>query len=160
MRIMITSHFSPRTRLTMASRMLINEVRLSLISLTSFKHQLSEQLTDYCTCTQPTYNLAQTTTSFPTVLIYLFCSFAPHYFYFYFAHSSFANLPFQCFTCYIVFTFPPWPFFAFTSLISPHLLTPVYTVLLTVCLFYSMCNSVLLYVSNCFALSWPGRNCK
>lgn len=26
MRIMITSHFSPRTRLTMASRMLINEV--------------------------------------------------------------------------------------------------------------------------------------
>ena len=34
----------------------------------------------------------------------------------------------------------------------------VSTVLLTVCLFYSMCNSV--YVSNCFALSWPGRNCK
>uniref|UniRef100_A0A6Q2YQ94 Sodium/calcium exchanger membrane region domain-containing protein n=2 Tax=Esox lucius TaxID=8010 RepID=A0A6Q2YQ94_ESOLU len=29
MRIMITSHFSPRTRLTMASRMLINEVRLT-----------------------------------------------------------------------------------------------------------------------------------
>ena len=28
------------------------------------------------------------------------------------------------------------------------------------CLFYSMCNSVLLYVSNCVALSWPGRNCK
>lgn len=27
MRIMITSHFSPRTRLTMASRMLITEVR-------------------------------------------------------------------------------------------------------------------------------------
>lgn len=27
MRIMITNHFSPRTRLTMASRMLINEVR-------------------------------------------------------------------------------------------------------------------------------------
>ena len=31
---------------------------------------------------------------------------------------------------------------------------------MTVCLFYSMCNSVSLYVSNCFALSWPGRNCK
>uniref|UniRef100_A0A4W5LBB8 B30.2/SPRY domain-containing protein n=1 Tax=Hucho hucho TaxID=62062 RepID=A0A4W5LBB8_9TELE len=30
------------------------------------------------------------------------------------------------------------------------------TVLLTVCLFYSMCNSVLLYVLNCSALSWPG----
>lgn len=28
MRIMITSHFSPRTRLTMASRMLINEVHV------------------------------------------------------------------------------------------------------------------------------------
>jgi hypothetical protein len=36
----------------------------------------------------------------------------------------------------------------------------VYTVLLTVCLFYSMCKSVSLYVSYCFALSWPGRNCK
>ena len=23
-----------------------------------------------------------------------------------------------------------------------------------------MCNSVSLYLSNCFALSWPGRNCK
>uniref|UniRef100_A0A4W5R6G2 Solute carrier family 24 member 3 n=1 Tax=Hucho hucho TaxID=62062 RepID=A0A4W5R6G2_9TELE len=30
MRIMITSHFSPRTRLAMASRMLINEVRLGI----------------------------------------------------------------------------------------------------------------------------------
>jgi hypothetical protein len=29
------------------------------------------------------------------------------------------------------------------------------------CMFvYFMCNSVLLYVSNCFALSWPGRSCK
>ena len=36
----------------------------------------------------------------------------------------------------------------------------VSTVLLTVCLVYSMCNSVSLYVSNCFALCWPGRNCK
>lgn len=27
MRVMITNHFSPRTRLTMASRLLINEVR-------------------------------------------------------------------------------------------------------------------------------------
>ena len=64
------------------------------------------------------------TTSFPTVFIlfyfiYLFCSFAPHYLYFYSAHSSTANLPFQCFTCYIVFVLT----FAFTSLISPHLLT-------------------------------------
>ena len=79
----------------------------TLISLTSFKHQLSEQLTDYCTCTQPIYNLAQTTISSPTV----FCSFAPHYLYLHLAHSSTANLPFQCFTCYIVFTSPPWPFF-------------------------------------------------
>ena len=42
------------------------------ISLTSSMHQLSEQLTDYCTCTQPIYNLAQTTTSSSTVFIYLF----------------------------------------------------------------------------------------
>ena len=41
-----------------------------------------------------------------TVFIYSFCSFAPHYFYLYFAHSSTANQPFQCFTCYIVFTSP------------------------------------------------------
>uniref|UniRef100_A0A3Q4HEP1 Solute carrier family 24 member 3 n=1 Tax=Neolamprologus brichardi TaxID=32507 RepID=A0A3Q4HEP1_NEOBR len=32
MRIMITSHFSPRTRLTMASRMLINETRVNRIT--------------------------------------------------------------------------------------------------------------------------------
>ena len=25
---------------------------------------------------------------------------------------------------------------------------------------HSMCNSVLLYVSNCYALPWPGRSCK
>uniref|UniRef100_A0A8C6SP38 Solute carrier family 24 member 3 n=1 Tax=Neogobius melanostomus TaxID=47308 RepID=A0A8C6SP38_9GOBI len=35
MRIMITSHFSPRTRLTMASRMLINEVRSASITWAS-----------------------------------------------------------------------------------------------------------------------------
>ena len=34
MRIMITSHFSPRTRLTMASRMLINEVPMDALSRT------------------------------------------------------------------------------------------------------------------------------
>jgi hypothetical protein len=27
-------------------------------------------------------------------------------------------------------------------------------------LVYSMCNSVLLLVSHCFAFSWPGRSCK
>ena len=33
-------------------------------------------------------------------------------------------------------------------------------VLLTVYLFIPMCNSVLLFVSHCFALSWPGCSCK
>ena len=47
-----------------------------------------------------------------------------------------------------------------TNLQTSHLQLVAKKVLLTVCLFYSMCNSVLLYVSNCFALSWPGRNCK
>lgn len=32
MRIMITNHFSPRTRLTMASRMLINEVQANRLT--------------------------------------------------------------------------------------------------------------------------------
>ena len=99
----------------------------------------------------------------PLPLLYLFSSFAPHYFYFYFAHSSTANLPFQCFTCYIVFTLPPWPVFVFTSLISPHLLTLYIDLFLLyywlyVC--FTPCVTVLLYVSHCFALSWQGRNCK
>ena len=47
-------------------------------------------------------------------------------------------------------------FFAFASLLTSF----AHIVLLTVCLFYSMCNSVSSYLSNCFALSWPGRNCK
>jgi hypothetical protein len=115
----------------------------TLISLTIFRHQLSEQLTDYCTCTWPIYNLAQTTTYFPTVFIYIFCSFAPHYFYLYLAHSSTANQAFQHFTCYIVFTSPPWPFFA---LISPHFLT-LYIDLYFYCIID--CMFVLLHVSLC-----------
>lgn len=38
MRIMITSHFSPRTRLTMASRMLIMEVRACPIRMHTVPH--------------------------------------------------------------------------------------------------------------------------
>jgi hypothetical protein len=51
---------------------------------------------------------------------------------------------------------------AFFCLYLPYLTSFAHIVyrLVSVCLFYSMCNSVLLYVSNCFALSWPGRNCK
>ncbi|KAK5866596.1 hypothetical protein PBY51_020775 [Eleginops maclovinus] len=43
MRIMITSHFSPRTRLTMASRMLINEPSVLMVDelLSAYPHQLS-----------------------------------------------------------------------------------------------------------------------
>lgn len=43
MRIMITSHFSPRTRLTMASRMLINEVG-SYVT-TAWQHRSDEKET-------------------------------------------------------------------------------------------------------------------
>uniref|UniRef100_A0A8C7HF78 Sodium/calcium exchanger membrane region domain-containing protein n=1 Tax=Oncorhynchus kisutch TaxID=8019 RepID=A0A8C7HF78_ONCKI len=163
MRIMITSHFSPRTRLTMASRMLINEVRLSRISqtrisLTSFKHQLSEQLTDYCTCTEPIYNLAQTTTPFPTVFIY-FPPLHPII-----SISTLHILPLQINHSSVLLAIlyllrHHGLYFAFTSLISPHLLT-LYIDLCFYCIIDSMCNSVLLYVSNCFALSWPGRYCK
>ena len=108
--------------------------------------QLSEQLTDYCTCTQPIYNLAQTTTSPPTVLIYL----AP-------LHPIIsistlhilptANQPIQCFTCYIVFTSPPWHFFCrylpYLTSFAHIVYRLVSTGLLTVCLFYSMCNCVV-----------------
>ena len=51
--------------------------------------------------------------------------------------------------------------------VSPYLLTSfahtVYRFFYCIndCTFvYPMCNSVLLFVSHCFALSWPGRRCK
>uniref|UniRef100_A0A8C7SC08 Reverse transcriptase domain-containing protein n=1 Tax=Oncorhynchus mykiss TaxID=8022 RepID=A0A8C7SC08_ONCMY len=96
----------------------------TLISLTSFKHQLSEQLTDYCTCTYSTYNLAQTTTSFPTVF-YLFIYFAPlHPIIFI---STLHILPLQIYPSSvllaILYLLCHHGLFAFTSLISPHLLT-------------------------------------
>ena len=44
---------------------------------------------------------------------------------------------------------------------SLHMMMTFFSiVLLTVCFVYSMCNSGLLFVSHCFALSWPGRSCK
>ena len=101
--------------------------------------------------------IAQTTTSSPTVFI----DFAP-------LHPSIStlhthllsNIPFQCFTCYIVFTSPPWPFFC---LYLPYLTSFAHIVyrlifLLYVC--FTPCVTLLLNVSNCFALSWPGRSCK
>uniref|UniRef100_A0A8C8K534 ELMO domain-containing protein n=1 Tax=Oncorhynchus tshawytscha TaxID=74940 RepID=A0A8C8K534_ONCTS len=60
-------------------------------------------------------------------------------------------------------------YFATMAYLLPYLLTPfahtLYRLYFFHCvinctLVYSMCNSVLLFVSHCFALSWPGRNCK
>jgi hypothetical protein len=67
------------------------------------------------------------------------------------------------FNCYIVITSPPWPIYCLISLILPHLRTLYIDFFYCIidCMFvYSMCYSVLLYVSNFFALSWPGRSCK
>jgi hypothetical protein len=61
-----------------------------------------------------------------------------------------SNVPFLC------FIWPPWPIYC---LYLPYLTSfahIVYRVIFLLCL----CNSVLLYVSNCFALSWPGGSCK
>ena len=72
-----------------------------------------------------------TTTSPSTVFIY----FAPLHpiIYLYLAHSSTANLPFQCFTCYIVFTLPPWPFFC---LFLPYLISFAHIVYRLIFLLY------------------------
>ena len=60
-------------------------------------------------------------------------------------------------------------YFATMAYLLPYLLTPfahtVYRLSFFYCvidytLVYSMCNSVLLFVSHCFALTWPGRSCK
>ena len=69
------------------------------------------------------------------------------------------------FNWYIVITSPPWAIYCLTSLILLHLHTlyTLYTpflLLLTVCLFIPCVTLLLLSVSNCFALSWPGRSCK
>ena len=65
--------------------------------------------------------------------------------------------------CYIAIILPLWPIYCLISLILPHLHTLHIDVSYCIidCMFvYSMYNSVLLFVSHCFALSWPGRSCK
>ena len=93
----------------------------TLISLTSFKHQLSEQLTYYCTCTQPIYNLSQTATSSPTVFIY-FVPLHPSI-----SISTLHILPLEIYhssvLLAILYFLCHHGRLAFTSLISPHLLT-------------------------------------
>ena len=108
---------------------------------------------------------AQLSTSFP-YCIYLFCSFCTTVSLL--AHPSFAHPTIPVFNCHIVITSPPWPMYCLNSLIWPNLHSLYIdffflffpTVLLTVCFVHSMCNSVLLYVSNCYALSWSGYSCK
>ena len=101
------------------------------------------------------------------VFIHLFIYLAP-------LHPSISTCTFifctstiPVFNCYNVITSPPWPIYCVTSLILPHFHSLFmdllfYFVLLCywLCFVYSMCNSVLLYVLNCYALSWPGRSCK
>ena len=80
------------------------------------------------------------------------------------AHSSSAHLSLQCLIAKLKLFSPLWPIHCFTSHILPHLHTlSIYFFLYYVidCMFvYSMCNSVLSFVSHCFALSWRERSCK
>ena len=112
----------------------------SYISLTNFKHQLLEQLTDRCTCTQPICKYP-TQLPHPHIVIYVFASL----------HPSISTSTFIfCTSIYCL-----------TSLILLHLHT-LYRFFYCVidCTFvYPMCKSVL-FVSHCFASSWPGRICK
>ena len=96
-------------------------------------------------------------------ILYLFIYLAP-------LHPSistctiiFCTSTIPVFNCYIVITLPPWPIYCLNSLMLPYLHTLHIDFFYCIidCMFvYSMCNSVLLYVLNCFALSWPGRSCK
>ena len=143
-----------------------NELQKSLklethISLTSFNHQLSEQLTDHCICTQPICKQPIQLPHPHTVIYSIY--FAPLQ-----PSISTCTLIFctsitPVFNCYIVIISPLWPIYCLTSLILPHLHTLYIDFLDCIidCMFvYSMCNSVLLFVLHCFALSWPGRSCK
>ena len=93
---------------------------------------------------------------------HLFNSFAPQYPYLHInlLHSS--TIIFLLY-CFIVTISPLWPIYC---LYLPYLTSFTHTVhrlfyRVIDCMFVcSMCNSVLLFVSHCLALSWPGRSCK
>ena len=122
------------------------------ISLTNFKHQLSEQLTARCSCTQPICKLRiQLATSSPFFLLFCIPVFllAHHHLHIY--HSS--------------VNFQICNYFATMAYLLQCLLTPfahsVYRFFYCVidCTFvYSKCNSV--FLSHYFDLSWPGHSCK
>ena len=134
----------------------------TLISLTSFKHQLSEQLSQI---TAPLHSQSVNSPSnYLIPILYLFIYLVP-------LHPSISSCTFIFCTsitpvliCEIVIISPLPSFYCLTSLILLHLHThTVYRLFYCVidCTFvYSTCNSVLLFVAHRFALSWPGRSCK
>ena len=97
-----------------------NSLKLeSYISLPNFKHQLSEQLTNHCICTQPIIK-QPTQLPHPHIVINFFAPLHPI--------ISTCTLIFctsitPVFNCYIVIISPLWPIYCLTSLILLHLHT-------------------------------------
>ena len=79
------------------------------------------------------------------------------------AHSSSAHPTIPVFNRYIVITSPPWPIYCLYLSYPTSFAHAVYIFFYCIIagmFVYSMCISVVLYVTNCYALSWPGRSCK
>jgi hypothetical protein len=96
------------------------------------------------------------TTSSP--YCYLCCSFAPQYLYLHnnllHIYHSYLIAIFELFCHYGLFiALPP------LSYLIPTLYINFFYCIMDCVFVYSMCNSVL-FVTHCFALSWPGRSCK
>jgi hypothetical protein len=77
------------------------------------------------------------------------CSFAPQYLYLHIYHSS-VNAKLYFFS-------PLWPIYCLSTF--AHTVYRFFYCVIDCTSVYPMCNSVL-FVSHCFALSWPGRSCK
>ena len=72
-------------------------------------------------------------------------------------------IPFKC-RCFLHWIYLPYHMIQDGVAVRRLCLVPCvyiyFFALLTVLIIPCVTNSVLLYVSNCYALSWPGRSCK
>jgi hypothetical protein len=128
--------------------------------LCQWLEKLPEQRTDQITV--PVHSPSVNSTPNYLIPIYIFffcCSFAPHYLYLHII-VCISITPVLMLNCNYFATM------AYLLPYLPNLTTFAHTVhhflnCVIDCTFvYPMCNSVRLFLSHCFALSWPGRSCK
>ena len=144
-----------------------NKVHVNLAKITE-AGDISPSLTLSISCqssspiTVPVHSPSVNSTLNYLILILLciyFCYFAPQYFY----------LHIIICTPITPVLMPNFNYFTSMAYLLPYL-PNITTFPLTVHIFYScvidctfvypLCNSMLLFLSHCFALSWPGRSCK